>query len=612
MSWINALREVYDNCESLVGVIDDRGVKGMLMPIAHITCVAQIEIVIDKKGNFIRASRLSKDEGMTLIPVTEDSASRSSGIAPHPLHDNLQYVAGDYDTELHTEEKNSKKEYHNQYMDALLKWCQEPGACEEVSSIYNYLSKNTLISDLRRTGTYDNEKDFVRFAVVDTSDPGFVEKQSWEKTELIDNYISHYLKTLTTSGIDYATGEVTAIATKYPRKIRNAGDSAQIISSNDTRNFTYRGRFKNADEASEIGYISSQKIHSALRWLFSRQGKIIESESIVCFSTGGERVPDVTGNSFQLFEDDDEQYPETSERFAMNVNNAIDGYRTNLNHSSKVVVMAVDTADGGSKGRLSIVYYSEQIKNDFLDNLEKWHIQCRWKQLYKKKDGNYASFLGAPSLREIARSAFGTEQNGMLAVDAKIQKKVAGQLLPCITQGKRFPKDILRAMVRNAGEPQRFSSFNYNTILTNTCAIIHKCRKDDNKEDYDMELREDSEDRDYLFGRLLAVFDRIESVVNFKEGTKRSTTNAYKYWSAYAKKPARTAVLIREKLNPYLQKMEGGQKNFYERKIGEILVGLEKCEGYNNNPLRDLYLLGFYSQAEFFKQKKNDEENEND
>ncbi len=33
---------------------------------------------------------------MTIIPVTEKSGSRTAGKEPHPLCDNLRYLAGDY------------------------------------------------------------------------------------------------------------------------------------------------------------------------------------------------------------------------------------------------------------------------------------------------------------------------------------------------------------------------------------------------------------------------------------------------------------------------------------------------------------------------------------
>ena len=78
MSWIQKLYDTYENCSSEVGVVKDIE-KTPLLPIAHSTQNAQIEIVINGKGDFIRARLLEKDESITVIPVTEASATRSSG-----------------------------------------------------------------------------------------------------------------------------------------------------------------------------------------------------------------------------------------------------------------------------------------------------------------------------------------------------------------------------------------------------------------------------------------------------------------------------------------------------------------------------------------------------
>lgn len=58
---------------------------------------------------------------------------------------------------------------------------------------------------------------------------------------------------------------------------------AKLISGNDERGFTYRGRFENRGQAVSVGYESSQKTHNALRWLLARQGKYIDGEVTVAW-----------------------------------------------------------------------------------------------------------------------------------------------------------------------------------------------------------------------------------------------------------------------------------------------------------------------------------------
>ena len=95
MAWLKTLAETYDVYADLAG--KEENDQPVLLPVFHSTFNAQIEVTIDGHGNFKDARRLEKGKGVvTIIPVTEDSATRSSGNTPHPLCDKLCYIAGDY------------------------------------------------------------------------------------------------------------------------------------------------------------------------------------------------------------------------------------------------------------------------------------------------------------------------------------------------------------------------------------------------------------------------------------------------------------------------------------------------------------------------------------
>lgn len=84
MGWTQMLEKTYDVCQSIVGkqVNEDP----ILLPISHSTANAQIEVTIDLDGNFVPtlSGTILKDEAdkITIIPVTEDSASRGNGCNP--------------------------------------------------------------------------------------------------------------------------------------------------------------------------------------------------------------------------------------------------------------------------------------------------------------------------------------------------------------------------------------------------------------------------------------------------------------------------------------------------------------------------------------------------
>lgn len=603
MSWINALAETYDNCSSKAGVIDKHG--NVLLPISHSTAQAQLEIVIDQEGNFIRAEKVEKANAMTIIPVTEDSASRGNGINPMPLCDKLCYIAGDYDTCVKPDK--SMVDYHAEYMKELKKWADKEETPHKVKAIFKYLSKSSVISDLMRENVYENPDAFVRF-IVESNTPEPEETRVWLDKEIYKNYEMYYSGTLDKQSLCYVTGQRVPITEKLPSKVRNTGDKAKIISSNDTSGYTFRGRFVDASEAVGIGYLTAQKTFNALRWLIAKQGYRNESESIVCWSVGGENLPGLLDESEVLFpSDDEEQYVDTAEEYAKRVNKAIAGYSADITPITRIIVMALDTADGSGQGRLAITYYNEMSGSEFLTNLEKWHSECIWRHTYHKNtEGKYYSYIGAPSPREIVLSAYGTDQEGLLKADAKVIKKAVDRILPCVAQSRKIPKDIVQAAVKNAGSPQRYSGYNWNRILTNTCALIRKQQLDYGREVYEMALNVNSVDRDYLFGRLLAVGERIESQCYYRENIERQT-NAKKYWSTYTRKPSRTWSVIYDRLLPYFNKLKSGEKEYYTRLIGDILGKLEENEGFNNDPLKENYLLGYYSQTMEFRKKKENE-----
>lgn len=95
MSWIEKLYRTYENNIDKIG---DKNDSTPLLPLFHTTKKrAHIEIVLNKEGEFKRASVISEDDAKTILPATENSAGRTSGCAPHPLADQLKYVAADYE-----------------------------------------------------------------------------------------------------------------------------------------------------------------------------------------------------------------------------------------------------------------------------------------------------------------------------------------------------------------------------------------------------------------------------------------------------------------------------------------------------------------------------------
>ena len=223
----------------------------------------------------------------------------------------------------------------------------------------------------------------------------------------------------------------------------------------------------------------------------------------------------------------------------------------------------------------------------------------------KGMDGAYYTYIGAPSSRDIALATYGRN------ADDKVQRATVERLLPCIFNGAPMPVDLVRAAVARASAPMTMERWEWNKTLSIACALYNKQHQ---KEGFGLALDETRKDRSYLFGRLLAVADQLESRALFESGEKRETT-AMRLMSAFAQRPVKTWTVIAGRLRPYQKKL-GGISRYYEDLISHIMdmFNPEDYDPTKDRPLDGLYLLGYHNQRQVFldtiqkaKEKKNAE-----
>lgn len=605
MSWMKSLYDTYENASKIESI----NKNNELLKIAHSRQNAQIELTINKDGNFVNAQFVPKDEADTVIHVTESSASRSSGSAPHPLFDKLKYIAGDY--EMYTGIDNSK--YHNDYMIGLKQWIQSMYASPKIVAVYKYLSKGCIIKDLIeanilsvkdgiltdkwlkteiKLSTGKQEDAFVRFRVSGIDEITAL----WQDFDLQDRYINYYLQEQSSKKFCYITGRNLPVCHNHPSRIRNAGDFAKLISSNDNKGFTYRGRFDDADEAFTISYEVSQKAHNALKWLISRQGQRVGDKVFVLWGVKNEKTPPLIISSLG-FINKAEKDLETKLEAANEFNNAITGYKAQLGSKSKLILLGLDAA---TPGRLSVIFYREfmgQQGNELIDNIKSWHENCTWRNSYQGEDKKRIYYDGAPSPIDIAKIAYGTEQNGEIKCNnEKILSNAVERILPCISDGAKIPKDIVNAVVNKSFCPQNYAIVeNWYTVLAIACSVYRKYLYDyNNREVISMQINEDYNDLSYNCGRLLAVADAIERwAVNDKE----RTTNAIRYFTRFTKRPCETWGLINERLSIYREQLGHKGKKLYDL-LGEISDKIDPKEFAEARNLDGRMSLGFDSQRQ--------------
>lgn len=627
MNWIKELCSLYDRNVGIAGDVTSGRYQEqiVLLPVFHTTVKAQITICISQDGEFLGAERVAQNDDMTVIPVTDESAARTSGIAAHPLCDNLKYIAADYAEYVACEKKKDFSENHRLYLKGLERWATSEYRHPKVAAIYAYITKYQVIKDLAEhkvltlddDGRIAKEKinnilqqdSFVRFSVITDDLDDEMPSECWRDSSLFDSYIEFCRGTAPESarGLSYLTGEVVPLSELHPKKIRNEGDGTKLFSSNDNDGYTYRGRFADKKEAFAIGYEDSQKLHNALKWMIRRQGKNYKELCVVTWETNLCDIPEwddsTDGICQRFFPEDSGQ--KSSARFL----SAIDGYKTMLCSlsDSKIVIMALSAA---TPGRLSVLEASELSSSVYLSNLQSWHEECEW--LQPSKGGGY---LGMVSIDDTVRLLYGREDDkGHIVLKGSAENmraEICNRLRKCIIYGHPLPQDIVRLAYRRASAPETFSErYNWEKVLALACSLIKKHEKDiGSKEEWNsMSLNKESRDRSYLFGRLLAVADRME--YRTYDGEQRQT-NAKRYMNAFSQRPFRTWTVIEERLEPYKMKLKTGERLYLEHLIEEIFDMFDGDDFSSDKPLDGKYLLGFHNQS-YALRNKTQEENSND
>lgn len=627
MSWISVLAQTYDNCPELWGKREegDPSDRIPLLLIGQSTQNAQIEVLLDQGANIIHAQPITdKASQITVIPCTEGSIGRAgSKIAPHPLHDKLQYVAGDY--QLYGGDKNPGWEA---YMKQIEAWCASPFAHPKVCTVRDFLRKGTLIADLIHVGVMLEEKGrlvekpndeqkathpllaitgltqieaFVRFRV---HLPNELVSEPWLDQSVTDSFVAWQTTLNENRGICFVSGQSERLSLNHPAKLRHTGDKAKLISANDSSGFTFRGRFHDENQAVGVGYDTSQKAHNMLKWLISRHGFRNDSQVFIAWGTKLQTIPRLQDDSEDLFAFLDapneaagkaqETEPKTEDvlslrrEYAARLKNAMAGYGSKIQDNDGVVVMGIDAA---TPGRMAVIFYREIAGTDFLRRIEAWHESCAWLHTYKSREKQRKTFIGAPAPRDIAYAAYGSNASD------KLIKATVERLLRCIVDGLPIPPDIRWSIVRRAGSPIAMENWEWQKTLSIACAVVRKHLLEKKGGIWNMALDENNLDRSYLFGRLLAYAQHIESYAQYVSENKHRQTNAERMMHQFTIRPAKTWAQLTLKLQSYFRQLnKPGLVNKWNTQMMQIVNLLDKTK-YTNDPLDEQYLLGYSSQS---------------
>ena len=660
MSWLSRLYHTYEQVKDNA----DAQLHYALMPYYHVKQNVQIIVTINDKGDFVSA-RLARDGNgklksqVTTIPATNDSATRTSSPVAHPLADKLQYVAKDF----FIKSKN-KKDVFDLFEKTLTDWCQSPFSHPKAQAVLRYTQKGTLTQDLinagiiladetgnilyvknasdypdsilallvKNGGEFDQGSAFVAWEVIN-ADIAQGDITTWKDDSLFTAWQNYYASFDSKEGFCHVTGEHKALASKHPNRVLKSASNAKLISANDMSGFTFLGRFTDDDKSiAKQGYQAvnisaevTEKAHAALAWLLTSQGHEESGQAMVAWAIDGSKIPqpykpivpqaviedawgDFDSEEFADIDDSHEIEEQSSKlhhhkdigsQFAHNLKKTMEGYRQKLTDNDQISVISLDSA---TPGRMAVIYYYEAMPDDYLTAIADWYDNFAWYAFYFDKETNQKRMtIQAPTPYQIAVSAYGSR------VSDAVRKQVVSQVLPVIVEGyyRQIPKTLMELCVKHACNPLGLENWEWEQNLSVACSLYrgyYNRLKNDKKRSYTVALQENYTSRDYLYGRLLAIAEDIESLALYVAGENRVTT-AQRYMQQFANRPFSTWRNIELSLDPYMKRLKNNRPDYLFNKqnlLNDVMSKFDINDFNNDGQLSGEFLLGYHCQKMAF------------
>lgn len=656
MSWMAKLYETYNKA------LSDPDLPNYPAPYFHAEEGCHIEITIDDNGCFKSAKSLINEikygkktnykKTKTIIPITPKSLTgRTSGPAPYPLAEKIQYIAKDY-----ASYGGVKAPYFLNYVNALEKWANhEKHSHWKVKAILKYVTKGAVIKDLvsvrqlfvttsrgkpllitkwrdqAETGsikpplirTVNGEEQgnaTIRWRVQKIGEPN---DTTWKDNGLIEAWQLYATLIHQENGFCQILGKNAFLAKTHPKAIYPQAANAKLISTPTNEGYlTYQGRFTDDSQPIGISFEVSQKAHNTLRWLIERgrgknQAAVIVSWAV---SDSVSDTPHPLEDPWDIFitENEIEKIPAPKienkidntinfgQSFSIRLAKYISGYRAKLEDASNVVIMGLDSA---TDGRMSVTYYQELFPEDYLDHISKWHNEFAWYQRHKINN-SVVWPVCVPSPKEISEAIYGNIIGDDLK--EKLNKNAVERILPCIVEARPFPHDLVLKVVQRVSNRSAYKlkeEWLWEKHLGVACALYRGFCKRDSKQnkEYAVGLEQDNHSRDYLYGRLLAIAEQIEEMAMKVAEEKVRPTHASRLMQRFSAHPASTWLSIEEGIIPYQQRLRNKippLESAYKRLLDDVHDAFTVNGFISKDKLSEEYLLGYHCQRKWLGEHK--------
>ncbi|EMC29745.1 type I-C CRISPR-associated protein Cas8c/Csd1 [Streptococcus mutans] len=647
MDFFTSLLKAYEKAEEIDLVDQQTGNNPVLLPIYHDNKVIKnndkyIEILLDNEGAFYKARKFEIGENV-IFPVTYESSNRTNTkIAPHPIVDSWYYV-------MYSE---LRKEKHQKYLENLDNWIiqTENNKVENFLKIIKKFVENPESVELVLNSAFGSDcqiqEEFVdNNGKIQEGSLIFGEKK--QKIALKDIKLSFKilefdgLRDVSVSNfnemhhdfINYINNNSTEIGIgicnisgkedriiKNHRKPKGVFSNGKLISQNNK--IAYLGdRFPNENASSDIikiGYETSEKIHLMIKYLLENNNShtwLGTSQYLINWFSddlSNDSQLDIVKPEFDdLFEDDEEEkqvFIKPNEENKKIGSSFVRGQKLFSNNATYNIAILNE-----NKGRIALKYFRQLQVSQLLKNLESWQENYSWEA--KTKAGDYK--IKIPIFNEIINVAYGVDRERYLELDNDaFRSDQYQQLVTALIDGNPMPSTIVKKLEANIKQRQKYPK-HWSQVQQVSLAILHK----QYGREFKPMLDHENTNRSYLFGRLLAIFELMESkkyeIENPNKDKKESNriTNAERYWNAYTSQPAKLMMNLTNKIKPYEEAVRLNAYGIFhklDKERAEIVQLLSPLMAKKdiNDPLDYQFIFGYYAEKQFFytKQEKNESE----
>lgn len=587
------------------------------------------EITIDEQSNAIGGRFLEKDQYI-VFPITEDSITRSgSKKAPHAICDELSYLAKNIDKE--------KNKIFQENIEKLIIF-EKDNPNDNFRIIGKYLKKNSVLEDFIEhyigRKEYSIDKKFnLKYAIEDPN--GKVRQKILDLTKIfvtfkiqklmeadisftkdidIHNFYIEYIKEKNRLGEQLEYCDITGKLDYCIERHRGVVGNAKLISISNN-NETYYGRFKKGNEVNHISYEASQKVHNMLKFLldndnykrFIGEGAYIINWLSQDLARGGVELVSSVDDEDDYEEDEEITMSTLGGGLSKNLNNYFLG---NINEFETYDDFHVLIIEKISNGRMSIKYFRSLSRSEAYNRVKDWYQSTQW---------DFKGTKRSPSIHEITNFIYGLENSkGYLSCEnKKLSKKTVERLIPCIIDGKKIPRDVVRTAFYRLSNKISYKN-TWASALSIGCSMINKGKIDYEGDDYNFRklsgVKQLKSNRSFCYGKLAAIYEKIEmDVIRGRQSGDvkgQRITNIDKFWTSMIRTPERTRFMLEEKIRPYLNMLKRSNiktYTFYDKLIQNItmeLLNMGELEDNKKGSVDEDFILGYYYQkSELYKGK---------